>query len=326
MTTEQTSLTWKQALLSTQGPGTSREILSLFIKGVFMGVANIIPGVSGGTIALITGIYNELLEAIRSFSLNTLRHLIRFEIKQAVATLHLRFLVTVFVGIGVSILSIAHLITYLFTHFEEQTWALFFGLVLASIMVMGIKTKSWIGSGGINFVVGTVFTYYFVGLIPVSTPETWWFILIAGAIAICTMILPGLSGSFFLLIIGKYEYIIGAIKQPFLPENLIIIGIFGIGCIVGIVSFSRILSVLLKNFENATMAFLTGIMCGSLRKIWPWKEVLESKMLLGKLKIISDQNVLPQNYDGGFYIAIVLIFVGFAAVLLMEKMAGGKSE
>jgi len=326
MSNENPKLSWKQAFLNTEGPGTTAEFLSLFIKGVLMGIANIIPGVSGGTIALITGIYNELLEAIRSFSLNTVRHLLHFEIKQAIATLHMRFLVTIFVGLGVSILSIAHIMQFLFTNYEEQTWALFFGLVLASILVMGIKTKNWMGSGGINFVVGTLFAYYFVGLIPVSTPETWWFILIAGAIAICTMILPGLSGSFFLLIIGKYEYIIGALKQPFLPENLVIIAIFGMGCIVGIVSFSRVLSVLLENYENATMAFLTGIMCGSLRKIWPWKEVLEKKMIHGKLKIISEQNILPQNFDEGFYLAIVLVVVGFVLVLLMEKIASRKSD
>jgi len=318
-------MSWKAAVWDTKGPSTPRQMILLFLKGVFMGVANIIPGVSGGTIALITGIYAELLQAIRSFNLETLRFLKQFQLKQALHTLHLRFLVTVMAGAAFAILSLAHIMTFVFTHFSVQTWALFFGLLLASILVMAIKIRNWIGTGGIAFIIGTTCAYFFVDMIPVTTPDTWWFILIAGMIVICTMILPGLSGAFLLLILGKYEYIIGALKQPFIPENFIILAIFGIGCIVGIMAFTRVLSVMLERYENATMAALTGIMCGSMRKIWPWKEVLEKRVIQGKEKIINEINVLPGQLDGEFYIALGLIIVGFISVIVLEKFASQKS-
>jgi putative membrane protein len=317
-------LSWKAAFWDTKGPETVSEMVLLFFKGVFMGVANIIPGVSGGTIALITGVYAELLQAIRSFNMDTIRYLKQFKLKEALNTLHIRFLLIIGLGVAISILSLAHIITYVFTNFQVQTWALFFGLVLASILVMGAKTRNWIGSGGFAFINGTVLSYYFVALIPVSTPDAWWFILIAGMVVICTMILPGLSGSFLLLILGKYEYIIGALKQPFLPENFVVLAIFGIGCVVGIVAFSRLISVMLDRFENVTMAVLTGIMCGSMRKIWPWKEVLETRIIQGKEKIISEANVLPTDLDSIFFTALVLMVVGFILVLILEKTATKK--
>jgi putative membrane protein len=318
-------MSWKTAVWDTKGPSTPRQMIMLFLKGVFMGVANIIPGVSGGTIALITGIYTELLQAIGSFNLETLRFLKQFQLKQALHTLHLRFLVPVMAGAALAILSLAHIMTFVFTRFPEQTWALFFGLLLASILVMAVKIRNWIGTGGLAFIIGTTGAYFFVDMIPVTTPDTWWFILIAGMIVICTMILPGLSGAFLLLILGKYEFIIGALKQPFIPANFIILAIFGIGCIVGIMAFTRVLSVMLERYENATMAALTGVMCGSMRKIWPWKEVLEKRVIQGKEKIISEINVLPGQLDGEFYIALGLILVGFILVIVLEKFANQKS-
>ena len=318
-------MSWRAAIWDTKGPATPKQMILLFLKGVFMGVANIIPGVSGGTIALITGIYAEMLQAIRSFNLETLRFLKRFELKQALHTLHLRFLVIIGAGAAFAILSLAHIITFVFTRFSVQTWALFFGLLLASILVMAIKIRNWVGTGGLSLVVGTVLAYFFVDLIPVTTPDAWWFILIAGMVVICTMILPGLSGSFLLLILGKYEYIIGALKQPLIPENFIILSIFAVGCIVGIIAFTRVISVMLEKYENVTMAALTGIMCGSMRKIWPWKEVLEKKVIQGKEKIISELNVLPGELNAEFYVALVLIVVGFVAVIMLERSASQKS-
>jgi len=325
MKDKNTPLSWKAAIWDTKGPATSKQMVLLFFKGVFMGAANIIPGVSGGTIALITGIYAELLQAIRSFNLDTLRFLKQFELKRALNTLHLRFLVTIGAGVALSILSLAHVMTFVFTRFPVHTWSLFFGLLLASILVMAVKIRNWIGSGGLAIIGGTVFAYFFVAMIPVSTPNAWWFILAAGVVVICTMILPGLSGSFLLLILGKYEYIIGALKQPFVLENFLILSIFGIGCVVGIMTFTRVISIMLERYENVTMAVLTGIMCGSMRKIWPWKEVLEKKMIQGKEKIISEINVLPKALDAEFYAALVLIVVGFVLVIILEKSAGRKN-
>jgi len=317
-------LSWKSAIWDTRGPQTPGAMVQLFFKGVFMGAANIIPGVSGGTIALITGIYGELLQAIRSVNLDTLRCLKRLELKRALQTIHLRFLIVICAGIGLSILSLAHVMTFVFANYPVQTWALFFGLILASILVMARKTHGWLGSGGLAFLTGTVGAWFFVALIPVTTPETWWFILVAGVVAICTMILPGLSGSFLLLILGKYEFIISALKQPFQPDNFLVLAVFAVGCIVGIAAFSRLLALMLERFANVTMALLTGIMCGSMRKIWPWKEVLETRMIQGRERIISEMNVLPQEFDGAFWAALLLAVIGFVAVLLMEKTAAGK--
>lgn len=315
------NLSWKEVLMSTKGPATIKESVILFIKGLFMGAANIIPGVSGGTIALITGIYQDLLFAIRSFNLDTLRYLKQFQLKRALATMHLKFLIVLTAGVAAAIFSLAHVMNFVFRTYPVLTWSFFFGLIIASILVMGLQTKHWLGGGGIGFIVGAALAYLFVGLIPVSTPESWWFILFAGAVTICTMILPGLSGAFLLLILGKYEYITNAIKNPFLSENLFVLTIFTIGCGLGIIAFSRLLSYMLKNFENVTMAMLTGIMFGSLRKVWPWKEVLETRIIRGKEYIISEANIIPQDFNGEVMAAIVLAVIGLVVVLVLEKTA-----
>lgn len=315
------TLTWKKAILSTKGPDTFNSAVLLFIKGLFMGAANIIPGVSGGTIALITGIYQDLLFAIRSVNMDTFRYLKQRQFKQALATIHLKFLVVLCLGVGFAILTLAHVMNYVFINFPIFTWSFFFGLIIASILIMGLRTTKWLGSGGVSFIIGAVFAYVFVGLIPVSTPETWWFILLAGAVAICTMILPGLSGAFLLLIIGKYEFITAALKNPFAMDNFIILCIFGIGCLLGLVAFTRVLSFMLKNFENGTMALLTGIMLGSLRKVWPWKEVLETKMIRGKMHVINEANVLPDSFNTELVIAVALMIAGCILVILLERTA-----
>jgi putative membrane protein len=286
-----------------------------------MGAANIIPGVSGGTIALITGIYQELLFAIRSFNIDTIKYLKNFQIKEAINTIHLRFLFALSLGVAVAIFSLAHLMNFVFINYPIFTWAFFFGLIIASIVVMGVRINNWVGPGGLAFLLGTAGAYLFVGLIPVSTPETWWFILLAGGITICTMILPGLSGAFLLLILGKYEYITGAVKNPFIWDNFVVLSLFFIGCGLGIIAFSRLLSFMLSNFENVTMAMLTGIMCGSLRKVWPWKEVVETKLIRGKEHIIGEANILPPQYDAMFWIAVAFAVVGFVLVIVLEKSA-----
>lgn len=320
-TKSNSDLSWKEAILSTRGPATVKESLMLFIKGLFMGAANIIPGVSGGTIALITGIYQELLFAIRSVDMTTIRYLKQMEIKKALNTIHIRFLFILFAGAAVAIFSLAHLMNYVFRNYTVLTWAFFFGLIIASIVVMGMRTQKWMGTGGIAFLLGAVFAFLFVGLIPVSTPESWWFILLAGGVTICTMILPGLSGAFLLLILGKYEYITSALKNPFVTENFIILTLFLIGCVLGIIAFSRLLSFMLRRYENATMAFLTGIMCGSLRKVWPWKEVLETQIIRGKEYNISEANILPAGFGGEFILAVGLAVLGFILVIALEKTA-----
>lgn len=286
-----------------------------------MGSADIIPGVSGGTIALIAGIYHALLQAIQSFNATTIQHLIKFEWKQALATLHLRFLLVLFSGIGLAIITIARVMNFLLQSYPVFTWSLFFGLIGASILILGRNIRSWFGKDGIAFAFGAVFAWFLVGMIPVSTPESWWFIILAGMIAICAMILPGISGAFILLILGKYEFVTYALKHPFSPESLLIIALFCVGCLIGITSFSRILSWLLSRYEAITLSILTGLMFGSMRKIWPWKEVLETKIIRNKVHVLREQNIFPEQLDLNFLIACFLIIFGFSFILFLEKKA-----
>jgi putative membrane protein len=173
----------------------------------------------------------------------------------------------------------------------------------------------------ISLVSGTVVAAFIVNLIPVATPEALWFILLCGIIAICAMILPGISGAFILLILGKYEFITATLKNPFLPQNLMIIIIFCLGCLIGLLSFSRLLNFLLTNFRQLTMAFLTGLMVGSLPKIWPWKEILETKIVRGKPHVIWGANIMPETMSAEVVLSLVLAIIGFIAVLMIERLA-----
>ncbi|MBW2100670.1 MAG: DUF368 domain-containing protein [Deltaproteobacteria bacterium] len=314
-------ISWHEAFLNSAGPKNIKEAFILALKGLCMGTADIIPGVSGGTVALLTGIYQNLLDAIQSVNLEFIRQLFRLSIKQAVSTVHLRFLISLMLGIGIAILSLAHFTNFLLQVHPIPTWALFFGLISASIIILVKEVKNWRGSGGIAFFTGTATGYFLVGMIPVSTPESWWFVFLSGMIAICAMILPGLSGAFLLLIMGKYEYITGALRNPLDINNLIIILIFATGCAVGIAGFSRLLNYLLKYYYNITIAMLTGLMLGAMRKIWPWKEVLQTQIIHEKLYILREQNILPAKIDGMFFLACGLALAGLILVFRLEKLA-----
>ncbi|MEW6427218.1 MAG: DUF368 domain-containing protein [Thermodesulfobacteriota bacterium] len=316
---------WKNAFLQTPGPRTRAEAAILYLKGVCMGSADIVPGVSGGTIALITGIYGDLLDAIKSIDLKAARALARLDVTAFLAEVHLRFLIVLLAGIGTALVSLARLMNYLLEQQPVPTWGFFLGLVGASILIIGRKIEHWPGSGGLFFLGGTVAAYLLVGLIPVTTPEAPWFIVLSGMIAICAMILPGISGSFLLLIFGKYQFITAALRNPVDPHNLGILALFTSGCVVGILGFSRLLSFLLHRFHNPTMALLTGLMCGSLRKVWPWKEVLQTVTVRGKVHVLRDANVLPAAVDTTLLLTVLLALAGFGLVLLLERTAADRA-
>jgi len=294
-------------------------------KGMGMGIANIIPGVSGGTIALITGIYDDLLSAIKSANTKMVGHLLTFDLKSALSELHIRFILSLFLGIGIAVLSLARIMNYLLHHHAMLTWSMFFGLIAASIWVVGRQVEKWDPGTGISFLFGAVSAYVIVNLVPATTPEDLWFIFLSGMLAICAMILPGLSGAFILLILGKYEYIIATLKNPFLSENIGIILVFISGCAVGLAGFARFLKLLLQKYHSLTLAFLTGLMFGSMRKVWPWKETLETAMIHGKLRVLKEKNVLPQAIDSELAFAICLIIVGFVAVFALERLSHNRS-
>lgn len=312
---------WRAAWEQSPGPRTLREGGVLWAKGFAMGTADIIPGVSGGTIAFITGIYDSLLRAITAFDQRFVTRLLRFDLKGALAVSHLRFLVFLLAGIGMAVVSTARLMHYLLDKHPVPTWALFLGLIGGSILIVARETELGRPANAASLVGGVAAGWLIVGLIPVETPEAWWFIFLCGVIAISAMILPGISGSFLLLILGKYAFITGAIKAPFAPGNLLVLMVFGVGCVVGLLGFARVLKYALAEFRGVTMALLTGLMIGSLRKIWPWKGNQQIEIIGGKPRVLREDNVLPAVFDGEVMLAIALTVAGFVGVLLLERLA-----
>jgi len=302
-----------------------REAALLWLKGVCMGCADIIPGVSGGTIALVTGIYSDLLSAIKSADGTMLRRLVSLDFKGALAHVHLRFLTTLLFGIAAAILTLARIMNLLLHQYPVPTWSFFFGLIGASVWAVGRRAGRWSGGTVAAFAAGCLSGWTIVGLIPVATPETFEFVFFSGMVAICAMILPGISGAFILLILGKYAYITATLKNPFLPANMAVITIFLAGCLTGLLGFSRVLKYLLQRYNALTLAFLTGLMMGSMRKIWPWKEAVETVVIRGKQYVLVDRNVLP-TVDSEFILAVAVALAGFAAVFFLERLSGSGPE
>lgn len=317
--------TWQDAFYQSPGPTSLRKALNLAVKGLCMGSADVVPGVSGGTVALITGIYEDLIAALRSIDKAAIQKLLSLDFKGVVAKVHVRFLLALFSGIVVAILSLARIMNYLLHHHPVPTWSLFFGLIAASTVMVGKHVDNWRGKAGICFVAGIIAATIIVNLIPMQTPVDLWFIFLCGIVAICAMILPGISGAFILLILGKYEYVTGALKNPFLPQNLLVIIVFCLGCGIGLLGFSRVLNYLLQKYHNLTLAFLTGLIAGSLQKIWPWKEVMAIQVIRGKEHVIWGGPILPPSIDQTFFIAAGLTVLGFVLVLAIEKLSTNQS-
>ena len=282
----------------------------LFLKGAAMGCADLIPGVSGGTIALITGIYEKLINSIKSADAQALRLLLRLQFRDLWLHVNGPFLAHIFAGIFLSVFSLSSLITYLLSDHPIPLWSFFFGLILISAFyVMPNKMNLW----SFGFVIFGAFAAYLItSLSPAETSEQLWFVFISGAIAICAMILPGISGSFILILLAKYEYVLNAVKS----FDIKVILVFGLGCVVGLLAFSKLVHWLLKNHKSITMAALAGFMLGSLNKIWPWK--MESD--------VSFKNLSPATYSEAtsesnqLFLAIIFCLVGAVAVFILERV------
>ncbi|SKA95240.1 putative membrane protein [Paucidesulfovibrio gracilis DSM 16080] len=311
----------KEAWFKSPGPRTAGETVLLSLKGFCMGAADIIPGVSGGTIAFITNIYDQLMAAIKSFDFGVAGRLLRGEIAEALGRVHLRFVLALGGGLVLALLSMARLMHALLQDHPVQVWALFFGLIASSVLVVARRIGR-IGPGQIlAALLGFSGCWQLVGMIPVVTPETPLFLFFCGALAICAMILPGISGAFILLLLGKYEFMTGALKAPLADGNPFIIVMFGLGAIAGLLSFSRVLHWLLNRHHALTVSLLTGVMAGAMRKVWPWKEVLETRMVGMREVVVREQNILPREFGEGFWVACVLMVVGFSLVLLLERFS-----
>lgn len=292
----------------------------LVLKGMGMGAADVVPGVSGGTIAFIVGIYDELIKSIKSINKESLKLFLTGKWSAFWQYINGSFLFSILSGIGISIFSLAKVITWLLTDHPVLVWSFFFGLVLASTWFVGKDIKGWNWKTILAFIAGAVIAYYITVATPSNTPSNLLFVFLCGAIAICAMILPGISGSFILVLLGKYFFIMEAVKNL----RLVVLLFFAAGACIGITTFSRILSYALKKIRNITLAVLTGFMLGSLNKVWPWKETIETYTdSHGVVKPLVEANILPNQY---VWEAIALMAVGFLAVYFLEKLSAKATD
>jgi putative membrane protein len=294
-------------------------------SGLAMGTADVVPGVSGGTMAVACGIYMELLAAINSINGRALQALARLRFGELLQVVHWRFMVSLGLGIGLAFVVMLRVVGLprLLQEHPTEVYAVFFGLVLASVFVLARRVEGWtagrVGAG----VVGAALGFAIVNLVPVATPDNPAFVFLCGVIAICAMILPGISGSFVLLILGKYEYVISSVERlmHFDLGALAVVVPFAAGCVVGLASFSRLLSWMLARWHQPMLAGLTGLLVGSLWRIWPFQEVVQQEVR-GKLKVVSATPFWPTSFQPG---VLGLVLAGLAAVVAVEILAARRS-
>lgn len=323
---------------------TFKDYLVLSLKGMAMGAADVVPGVSGGTIAFISGIYEEFINSLKSFNLDAFKALRQEGIPGLWRHVNGNFLVALFTGIAISIVSLAKLFSYLLDHHPVLVWSFFFGLIVASVIFVGKIVRKWNAVNVVAVVAGAAIAWWITGLHAFGGNEAYWYVFLSGLIAICAMILPGISGSFILLILGSYQFILGSLKD----FKIAIIAVFMAGCVTGLLSFSRLLSWLFDRYHDITVAILTGFLIGSLRKIWPWKHVEEVFVKHEgepneEIVNLVETNVLPAAYDlpkeiangivtahtptdPQLMVGIVCAIAGFVIIFALERLAVTKSE
>lgn len=302
--------------------------LMVTIKGICMGAADVIPGVSGGTIAFMTGIYEDLVGSINSINAEALKLLFSGKIKQFWKHINGNFLLSLVAGILISIMSLAKLMQYLLNFHPIQTWAFFFGLIVASSIFILRGISGWKVSDVITLIVGIALGVVICTLSPANTPDGLWFIFICGATAICAMILPGISGSFILLILGKYEYMMSTIADIVSGKgesaDFMILAVFAVGAAIGIVAFSKFLHWLLSKYHRPTLLVLAGFIIGSLVKVWPWSNMeavilsqFPEAQLLGEesVKLAEQFGNQVNMHIGG---AVLFAMIGFSLVIGIE--------
>ena len=304
-----------------------QDYIFVIFKGMAMGAADVVPGVSGGTIAFITGIYSELIDSIKSVNIASFRLLFAGKFQEFWSKINGGFLLALILGIFLSIISLAKVLQELLERSPAPLWSFFFGLIIASAIVIARKITKWDIVNLSSLATGTVIAYLITVLTPASTPTSYWFVFISGIITAGIMILPGISGAFLLLMLGKYEYLLNAITSL----KLDVITVFVAGASIGLVTFTNVLSWLLHRFHNATTAFLTGIMIGSLNKVWPWKVTISNFFNShGTLQPLIQENISPVHYldttgnDPQFFISSLLCIIGFLIILVFDKIISKK--
>ncbi len=305
-----------------------RGYLGIAFRGLCMGAADIVPGVSGGTIAFISGIYEELIDSIRALAQPPFWQAVRQQRwRDALSAINFWFLLALSLGILTAILTLSRGLEYLLENEPVLIWSFFFGLVLASVVTVSRRIQHWTPTLVAGLLLGGVGAYILVGLVPVQTPNTWWFLILSGAIAICAMILPGVSGAFLLVLLGKYQFVLSAVND----RDIGVVALVAVGAVVGLLAFSQVLGALFHRYHDTTVAVLTGLMLGSLRKVWPWKEdvawlqdatgewVLNSE---GHRIVVEQHNLIPTwGAADQVFLAILLALIGVALVLVLEWLA-----
>ena len=302
--------------------------LVVALKGYLIGAANVVPGVSGGTFALITGIYQRLIDALNAvLSLSSWKLLLKGSFREFWKAIDGRFLLALACGLIVSVFSLARLITYTLSHWPVETWALFFGLILASAFYMFRDLRPFRSRDFIFAIAGIVLGVAVCTLSPASTPETGFFLFLCGAVAVCSMILPGISGSLMLVLMGKYDFILSALSSFDLP----VLVLFGAGCVVGILAFSKFLHWLLSRFERPTMLVLLGFVLGSLVKVWPWSNLEAIALSQGMAE--TDASLVSgcgEALEAGLSLhilpAVICCLAGIAMVILVERSGRNASR
>ncbi|RME80634.1 MAG: DUF368 domain-containing protein [Caldilineae bacterium] len=313
---------------STREPTTSadfrvvrkpQEYLGIVARGFAMGSADVVPGVSGGTMAFILGIYEELVFSIRAVARKEFwQAVLGLRIRDAILAINLPFLMAVLSGILLAVLTLARGLEWMLDNKPVFIWSFFFGLVLASVVTVAQKVQRWNAVRVAALVVAAVGAFLLVGAVPAQTPNTPILLLLSGALASIAMILPGISGAFILLILGKYQFVLSAVNN----RDVLSLVLVALGAGVGLVTFAQLLGYLFRRYHDLTVAILTGFMLGSLRKIWPWKETLETFVdSHGKVVPLRQANVLPSHVNAELGIALVLMIVGIIAVILLNRVA-----
>jgi len=315
-----------------------KKYLLLYVKGLGVGAADVVPGISGGTIAFISGIYEELINSLRSFVPKNFKLIFYGKIKEFWQAVNGNFLLAVVLGVATSLISLVNAVLYMLNTYPVASWSFFFGLVFISTIAVLRKIRKATMPVYICFGVGTVLAYLLTTMTAAQTPNGLWFIFISGAVAICAMILPGISGSFILLLLGKYQYILSALSE----FKITILTVFASGAIIGLLSFSHFLSWLLRRYHDVTVALLSGVMLGSLNKVWPWKVQINpatneiwpwsmEKFADHSLNLI-ESNHLPQTFEqitgvnANFYLGLASAALAIAIFMTIEYIGKRKKQ
>ena len=288
-------------------------------KGMAMGIAELVPGVSGGTIAFVAGIYEEFITSINNLNTSTLKTWKKEGFKAFWRKLNGNFSMTLLLGMLTSIFFFSTTISWLLEDHPIPTWSFFFGLVLASVIFVAKAIKKWNLAIILLLVLGTVIAYFITTLPPTQNSDSLPFLFLSGAVGICAMILPGISGSFILVLLGSYKTILEAVHE----KDIKVILVVGAGAIFGLLSFAKVLKWMFTKYKNSTLAVLSGFILGSLNKIWPWKKILETKTIGHKVITLKEQSISPFAFEGDHQImyAILAAIIGFSLIFILEKLA-----